>query len=163
MSQINKNFDQIINEEINKPITSRQKRKNNYFYSDKTKFSLYNNPLNIKTELNPYETKINLTKNENSSNIIELTSNYNAQIQDVFQKYIEYYHNSIPTALEEKIFLLIDEAHYDKNWARFAKTLYDKSSNIFMLFTGSSALELESNTDAVRRMKIERIYPMNFR
>ena len=87
MSQINKNFDQIINEEINKPITSRQKRKNNYFYSDKTKFSLYNNPLNIKTELNPYETKINLTKNENSSNIIELTSNYNYQTSiDILNK-----------------------------------------------------------------------------
>jgi len=114
-----------------------------------------------------YDYLIN-TQNIDNNNILfldvdELTSNYNAQIQDVFQKYIEYYHNSIPTALEEKIFLLIDEAHYDKNWARFAKTLFDKSSNIFMLFTGSSALELESNTDAVRRMKIERIYPMNFR
>ena len=32
-----------------------------------------------------------------------------------------------------------------------------------MIYTGSSALELESNTDATRRMKIERIYPMNFR
>lgn len=114
-----------------------------------------------------YDYLIN-TQNIDNNNILfldvdELTSNYNAQIQDVFQKYIEYYHNSIPTTLEEKIFLLIDEAHYDKNWARFAKTLFDKSSNIFMLFTGSSALELESNTDAVRRMKIERIYPMNFR
>ena len=79
MSQINKNFDQIINEEINKPISSRQKRKNNYFYSDKTKFSIYNNPLNIKTELNPYETKNYLTKNDNSSNIIELTSHHNYQ------------------------------------------------------------------------------------
>ena len=79
MSQINKNFEQIINEEINKPISSRQKRKNNYFYSDKTKFSIYNNPLNIKTELNPYETKNYLTKNDNSSNIIELTSHHNYQ------------------------------------------------------------------------------------
>ena len=32
MSQKNKNFDQKINEEINKPITSRQKRKNNIYY-----------------------------------------------------------------------------------------------------------------------------------
>jgi len=76
MSQIKKNFDQIINEDISKPISSRQKRKKNYYYSDKTKISLYNNPLNIKTELNPYETKSNLAKNENNSNIIELTSHY---------------------------------------------------------------------------------------
>lgn len=95
--------------------------------------------------------------------IDELKSNYNVRIQDVFNVYLEYYHNTIPTALEEKIFLLIDETQYDKNWARFGKILYDKNPNIFMLFTGSSALELESNTDAIRRMKIERIYPMNFR
>ncbi|RAP49442.1 MAG: hypothetical protein BZ138_07665 [Methanosphaera sp. rholeuAM270] len=114
-----------------------------------------------------YDYLIN-NQNIDNNNILyldvdELTSNYNTRIQDVFDIYIEYYQNTIPTALEEKIFLLIDETHYDKNWARFAKTLFDKTPNIFMIFTGSSALELESNTDAVRRMKIERIYPMNFR
>lgn len=107
-------------------------------------------------------------QNIDSENILyldidELKSNYNVRIQDVFNVYLEYYHNTIPTALEEKIFLLIDETQYDENWARFGKILYDKNPNIFMLFTGSSALELESNTDAIRRMKIERIYPMNFR
>lgn len=43
------------------------------------------------------------------------------------------------------------------------KTLYDKTPNIFMIFTGSSSLEPETNTDTIRRMKIEPIYPMNFR
>lgn len=93
----------------------------------------------------------------------ELLSNYNTSIKEVFDIYLEYFHNTIPVSLDKKIFLLIDEAQYDKNWARFAKILFDKSSNIFMIYTGSSALELESNTDATRRMKIERIYPMNFR
>ena len=79
MSEIQNNFGQIIKEEMNKPISSRQKRKNNYFYSDKTKFSLYNNPLNIKTQFNPNESKNYLTKNETSFNIIELNSHYNYQ------------------------------------------------------------------------------------
>ena len=79
MSEIQNNFGQIINEEMSKPISSRQKRKNNYFYSDKTKFSLYNNPLNIKTQFNPNESKNYLTKNETSFNIIELNSHYNYQ------------------------------------------------------------------------------------
>ena len=56
----------------------------------------------------------------------QLKIKYNTRIQDIFDIYMEYYHNTIPTALEEKIFLLIDETHYDKNWARFAKTLYPK-------------------------------------
>ena len=79
MSEIQNNFGQIIKEEMSKPISSRQKRKNNYFYSDKTKFSLYNNPLNIKTQFNPNESKNYLTKNETSFNIIELNSHYNYQ------------------------------------------------------------------------------------
>ena len=79
MSQIQKNIDQIINEEIYKPISSRQKRKNNYFYSDKTKISLFDDSLYIKEKLNTIQTKNNLKKNENNNNIIELTSRYNYQ------------------------------------------------------------------------------------
>ena len=79
MSQIQKNIDQIINEEIYKPISSRQKRKNNYFYSDKTKISLFDDSLYIKEKLNAIETKNNLIKNQNNNNIIELTSRYNYQ------------------------------------------------------------------------------------
>ena len=79
MSQIQKNIDQIINEEIYKPISSRQKRKNNYFYSDKTKISLFDDSLYIKEKLNTIQTKNNLIKNQNNNNIIELTSRYNYQ------------------------------------------------------------------------------------
>lgn len=107
-------------------------------------------------------------KSINMNNILyldvdELTASFNTDINSVFNVFLEYYHNTIPSALNDKIFLLIDEAQYDTNWVRFAKILFDKTENIFMLFTGSSALELESNTDATRRMQIERIYPMNFR
>lgn len=93
----------------------------------------------------------------------ELLLNFNTDIKTVFEVFLEYYHNTIPVALEKKLFILIDEAQFDKNWAQFAKILFDKTSNIFMFFTGSCALELESNTDAIRRMKMQHIYPMNFK
>lgn len=46
------------------------------------------------------------------------------------------------TELNKPIFLLIDEVHVDKNWALTGKITYDNSNNIFMVFTGSSAIEL---------------------
>jgi len=30
---------------------------------------------------------------------------------------------------------MIDESQYDKNWALAGKIIYDKSNNIFMIFT----------------------------
>lgn len=64
----------------------------------------------------------------------ELTASFNTDINSVFNVFLEYYHNTIPSALNDKIFLLIDEAQYDTNWARFAKILFDKTENIFHAF-----------------------------
>jgi len=65
--------------------------------------------------------------------------------------------------LDKKIFLLVDEAQFDEKWANYAKLLFDKNSKIFMIFTGSSALNLNLNTDATRRITTLRLYPCNFR
>ena len=65
--------------------------------------------------------------------------------------------------LDENIFLLIDESQYDKNWALAGKIIYDKTQKIFMIFTGSSALNLETNADASRRMIKYDINPLNYR
>lgn len=57
----------------------------------------------------------------------------------------------------------MDEAQFDEKWANYAKLLFDKNSRIFMIFTGSSALNLNLNTDATRRITTLRLYPCNFR
>ena len=54
--------------------------------------------------------------------------------------------------LDEKVFIFVDESQIDKKWASSGKVIYDKSYNIFMIFTGSSALHLERNDDLARRM-----------
>jgi len=65
---------------------------------------------------------------------------------------------------EKPVFLLLDEVNHDPNWALTLKVIYDKYPNIFIIATGSSALELEKETsaDLARRAKKEYLFPLNF-
>lgn len=63
---------------------------------------------------------------------------------------------------QQKFLILIDEIHFDPNWAQILKTIYDKYSNVFVVCTGSSALALNSTTDLARRMIITKIHPLCF-
>jgi len=83
-------------------------------------------------------------------------------IADIIKTYIENIHQTSLIGLQEKIFLLIDEAHFDENWSKTAKVVYDNSKNIFTIVTGSSALLLEEGADAARRIKKEQLFPLNF-
>ena len=96
-------------------------------------------------------------------NVDDLKSSIDTDIKTVTELYIENVHETIPITLNKKIFLLVDEAQYDKKWAKYAKLLFDKNSKIFMIFTGSAALNLNLNTDATRRMTTLRLYPCNYR
>ena len=65
---------------------------------------------------------------------------------------------------EKPVFLLLDEINHDPNWALTLKIIYDEYPNIFIIATGSSALELEKETsaDLARRAKKEYLFPLNF-
>lgn len=92
----------------------------------------------------------------------ELTVYLRSRIIDVVDVFIKKVHRSSAVKLEEPLFIFIDESHYDKEWSSAGKILYDQSKKIFMIFTGSSALDLEINVDAARRTKKESIFPINF-
>ncbi len=96
-------------------------------------------------------------------NVDDLKSSVDADIKTVFELFVENVHETIPLTLDKKIFLLVDEAQFDEKWANYAKLLFDKNSKIFMIFTGSSALSLNLNTDATRRITTLRLYPCNFK
>jgi predicted AAA+ superfamily ATPase len=81
---------------------------------------------------------------------------------EVFQAYAEVVHRTSLTELKEKVFLFVDEAHFDPNWAVTLKAVYDKNPNIFILATGSAALALTIDTDTSRRAVIEHVFPLNF-
>lgn len=83
-------------------------------------------------------------------------------LNEVIEKYLKNVHNTTPALLDRQVFILVDEAHYDKKWDLHAKLIYDKSYNIFMMFTGSSSLHLYCSADMARRIKIHEILPLNY-
>ena len=83
-------------------------------------------------------------------------------IKEVVDVYLKYKHDTKLSLVDEKIFILIDESQYEDNWALSGKIIFDKTKNVFAIFTGSSALDLENNPDAVRRMDKQRINPLNY-
>ncbi len=64
--------------------------------------------------------------------------------------------------LKKPVFLFIDEVQNEENWGAILKNLYDRSKNVFILCTGSSALSLQTNTDISRRSHFQKLYPLSF-
>jgi len=84
------------------------------------------------------------------------------RISEIINTFTSEIHDKTPVNLDENLFILIDEAQYDKDWSLAGKIFYDQSKKIFMIFTGSSALNFELNADAARRIKKEPIFPLDF-
>jgi predicted AAA+ superfamily ATPase len=75
------------------------------------------------------------------------------------------YEELIGTALERfnvPILLFLDEVQYQPTWARTVKTLFDRTRNVFVIATGSSAVAVQTNPDIDRRMVLEKMYPLKF-
>ncbi|KZX10752.1 ATP-binding protein [Methanobrevibacter filiformis] len=77
--------------------------------------------------------------------------------------FLEKIHNTSQVYLDKKLFIFVDECHFDKKWGLSGKIIYDNTNNIFIVFTGSSAIEMEINADIVRRISKQIIYPNNFK
>ena len=65
-------------------------------------------------------------------------------------------------AQSNPVILFIDEVQQDKKWAAVLKSMYDKARNVFVVCTGSSAVQLQTNADVARRGIFEKLYPLNF-
>lgn len=92
----------------------------------------------------------------------DLNNLVDCNIREIVDIYLKNLFNTNLRLLDREIFLLIDESQYDKNWSMSGKIIYDRSEKIFMIFTGSSALNLEYNADAARRMFKRVITPLNY-
>jgi uncharacterized protein len=91
----------------------------------------------------------------------ETTRLLQASLYEIIEAYESIRGESIEE-VKEKIFLFIDEAQYDKNWDIILKNIFDKTKNIFIIATGSSALALQTSADSARRMHIEKLFPLTF-
>jgi len=92
----------------------------------------------------------------------ELKTFLAAGIWNVIDTFVTEIHETTLTALDKELYILVDEAHYDKTWSQTGKIVYDKTREIFLIITGSSALSLEMNVDAARRAKKEMVFPLGF-
>ena len=92
----------------------------------------------------------------------ELKTINGSNLLDLINVFVEDIHHRYPATLNQELFLLIDESQEEKEWSQTGKIIYDQSKKIFMMFTGSNALEFEVNLNSVRRTSFERIYPLNF-
>lgn len=82
-------------------------------------------------------------------------------LQDVLSVYEELLGTAFER-IEKPVILFLDEVQYDKNWAITLKSIFDRSTKIFILATGSSALSLQKNPDIARRAFSEKLFPMSF-
>lgn len=92
----------------------------------------------------------------------ELKAYLGKKILDISDTFIQDIQKTSPIHLDKEVFIFVDEAHFDPAWSETAKVLFDKSKKIFMIFTGSSALNLELSVDAARRTTREIVFPVNF-
>ena len=91
----------------------------------------------------------------------QVTQVFGVSLKDV----IDVYEEMLGTPFEqlrEPVFLFLDEVQYDPKWATLLKSIYDRSTRIFITTTGSSALSLQASPDVARRAIFERLYPMSF-
>ncbi|MBU3934740.1 AAA family ATPase [Patescibacteria group bacterium] len=91
----------------------------------------------------------------------QVTQTFGASLQEIIQIYEEIVGGSFEQ-LKEPVFLFLDEVQYDKHWAGFLKTIYDRTRKVFIVATGSSALMINVNADIARRAVSETLYPMSF-
>ncbi|MCL2115399.1 MAG: AAA family ATPase [Methanobrevibacter sp.] len=117
-------------------------------------YQLYNYLLN--------EKKID-SKNVLYVSMDQVNSFFDTDLYELVYTFIKGTHNKNIAFLDEKIFIFVDEAQYDKKWAISGKIIFDTTENIFLICTGSSALEMEINADVARRLSKQLIFPNNFK
>jgi len=94
----------------------------------------------------------------------EIKNYVNTDIYHAINYFISEIHHENLRNLEKPFFIFVDEAQSDEKWAIAGKLLHDKvkSDKLFLIFTGSSALNMETDSDLSRRAKKEKICPMDF-
>lgn len=81
------------------------------------------------------------------------------EVINAYEKIIGENFESITTP----IVFFIDEVHRDPEWANTITSLYNRSSKIITICSGSSAVSLQTNaSDIGRRAIFEKLYPLSF-
>lgn len=93
--------------------------------------------------------------------IDQITQILDVNLYEVISVYEDLIGKSIEQ-LDKPLLLFIDEIQYEKKWGIYLKSIYDRSRKVFVIATGSSALNLNTNADVARRAVFEKLYPLSF-
>lgn len=91
----------------------------------------------------------------------EITQTLGSSISEVVAAFEDIVGRPI-TNLDKPLFLFLDEVQYDEKWGIALKSIYDRSSNVFIFSTGSAAVLINNNPDIARRAIYEKAYPLSF-
>lgn len=93
----------------------------------------------------------------------EAIQRFDVNLWDIIENHEELTGKHIEE-LTTPLFLFFDEIHYDKKWALFLKSMYDRSRRVMIFCTGSAALLLREqiNADVARRVYFVDIDPISF-
>ncbi|RAP50498.1 MAG: hypothetical protein BZ136_01190 [Methanosphaera sp. rholeuAM74] len=62
----------------------------------------------------------------------------------------------------EPLFIFVDEIQHITDWGLVGKIVYDETVNVFMVFSGSNALNLITDKDSARRSLKREVSPLSF-
>lgn len=86
---------------------------------------------------------------------------FDVGISDLMLAYEEILGDNLES-IKKPTIIFLDEVQADSRWATTLKTLFDKTSNVFFICTGSSALILETTPSLARRVIFKRMPPLSF-
>jgi len=92
----------------------------------------------------------------------EVKELFNVGLKDVLNAYEQILGESYEK-LKKPVFMFFDEVQTDSDWAGVIKAMiYEKTKNVFVVCSGSSAIGLQMSADSARRAIVEKMYPMSF-
>jgi len=91
-----------------------------------------------------------------------ITEVINTTLSRVLKVYEEKFLGCDLESLDEKVIVMVDEAHYQQGWAPIIKSFSDRSRDILFIVTGSSSLSFETTSDLVRRSSMKKLFPLSF-
>ena len=91
----------------------------------------------------------------------DLRNYFDVSINEILSAYEKIIGENLES-IKKPILIFFDEVQTDPKWAATLKSLFERTSNVFLCATGSSAIVLQSTSNIVRRAVFEPMTPMCF-